>query len=172
MKLKACLTAIALAAGVAAGVPAVAEVSVVKVSSPVLLPGSTYAWSPAAGIASGSPAPKTANEIAAQRLATETEAVLSSKGYRLADPSEADLLVVYRVLIEAGLDGNLAAQGGADNRLKAAQATEGTLVLDLYDRRSGRLVYRATSEKAISSKEASPERLNSVLMEMTKSLPL
>jgi hypothetical protein len=48
---------------------------------------------------------------------------------------------------------------------------QGTLVLDLMERRTGRLVYRATSEKEVGSKDADPGRLNALLKEMTKSLP-
>lgn len=182
MQLKACLVAIVLAAGVAAGAPAHAEVNVVQVPSAALARGSTYAWAPISGLAYGAPAPAIVNEITARRMAEETEAVLSSKGYRqVADPAEADLIVVYRLLVGAELDANLDARGGAcmpfcrdgaDYRMTTSKKTQGTLVLDLYDRRTGSLVYRATSEKKISAKDASPERLSAVLKQMTKSLPL
>lgn len=182
MKLKACLAVVALAAGIAAGAPAAAEVSVVQVPSSALAHGSTYAWASITGVALGTPAPAIINEITAQRLEMETNSVLSSKGYRLAaDPSGADLIVNYHVLMETELDAKLDAQGGAcgpvcpggtDYQLKASKKTQGTLVLDLYDRRTGSLLYRATSEKDVSSKDASAKRLNAVLKQMTKSLPL
>jgi hypothetical protein len=181
MNLKFCLAAVAVAAGVAAGVPATAGVSVVQVPSTTLVRGSTYAWGPIAGIVSGTPAPALVNEITIQRLETETNSALSSKGYRLVtDPSEADLIITYNVLMETGIDANLDAQnvgcgpvcpGGTDYRLLTSKKTQGTLVLDLYDRRTGSLLYRATSEKEISSKDASAKRLGSVLKQMTKSLP-
>lgn len=182
MKLKTCLAAVALAAGIAASAPAVAEVSVVQVHSNALTPGATYAWASIAGVAPGAPTPAIINEITAQRLATETDSVLSSKGYRLAsDPSEADLILTYRVVMEPKLDANLTAQGGAcgpfcpggtDYRLSSSAKTQGTLVLDLYDRHTGQLLYRATSAKEISDKDTSAKRLNSVLKKMTKSLPM
>ncbi len=182
MKLKACLAAVALAAGIAAGAPAVAGVSVVQVPSTALAHGATYAWASISGVTLGAPTPTIINEITAQRLATETDSVLSSKGYRLAPvPSEADLILTYRVLMEPKLDTNLTAQGGAcgpfcpggtDYHLSSSTKTKGTLVLDLYDRRTGQLLYRATSEKLITGKDTSAKRLNSVLRQMTKSLPM
>lgn len=182
MRLKACLMAMALITGVAASAPALAEISVVQTPSAALARGSTYAWAPVSGIAYGAPAPAIVNEITAQRMATETEAVLSQKGYRLVqNPFEADLIVVYRLVVgtelDAALDGGFApcepaCRGGADHRVTTSKKTQGTLVLDLYDRLTGRLVYRATSEKQISSKDASSERLNAELKRMTKSLPL
>ncbi len=182
MRLKACLMAMALITGVAASAPALAEISVVQTPSAALARGSTYAWAPVSGIAYGAPAPAIVNEITAQRMATETDAVLSQKGYRLIqNPFEADLIVVYRLVVgtelDAALDGRAAAcepvcHGGADYRVTTSKKTQGTLVLDLYDRRTGSLVYRATSEKQISSKDASSERLNAELKRMTKSLPL
>ena len=181
MKLKACLAAIALAATVGPGCATGGHVTVVQTPSNALARGSTYAFPPVWGIAVGVPAPAIINEITAGRLETATEAVLSSKGYRLVqNPYEADLIVTYRVITAPRLQADLTAQGGpcgpvcrggADYSLTTVQKTQGTLVLDLIERRTARLVYRATSEKEISSEDASPERLNSILKQMTKALP-
>jgi len=181
MKLRACLTAVSLVAGVAAGAPVVAGVTVVQVPSTTLVRGASYAWGPISGVVAGTPAPAIVNEITAEQLEKETVSVLSSKGYRLIeDPSEADLIITYTVLLETGVDANLTAQNtgcgpfclrGTDYNLLSHKKTQGTLVLDLYDRRTGRLVYRATSEKEVSSKDASAKHLNAVLRQMTKSLP-
>jgi hypothetical protein len=44
------------------------------------------------------------------------------------------------------------------------------LVLDLTERTTGRLVWRATSKKRVTGKDVSEKRLSSLLLEMTKSL--
>jgi hypothetical protein len=49
--------------------------------------------------------------------------------------------------------------------------TQGTLVLDLVERESGRLVLRATSEKRVTGQDVSQEVLAKLLNQMTKSLP-
>ena len=182
MNLRAPLLAIALAAGVAAGAPALAlaKVSVVQSPSAALARGSSYAWAPVWGVALGVPAPAIVNEITAQQLQAATDSALSAKGYRrVENPAEADLVVVYRVIMGQRVDANLSgwdrpepfAPSRADYSLRTSQKTQGTLVLDLIERRTGRLVYRATSEKDVTGKDVQPERLNSALKEMTKSLP-
>jgi hypothetical protein len=50
-------------------------------------------------------------------------------------------------------------------------ATQGTLVLDLVERETGRLVWRATSEKQVSGTDVSQEKLTKLLNQMTRSLP-
>jgi hypothetical protein len=178
MNLRTCLLAAALAAGVASAAPALARVSVVQTPSPALAAGSSYAWAPVWGVALGVPAPAIVNEITAQQLQAATDSALSAKGYRrVEDPTQADLIVVYRVMmgqrVDANLDGRPApfAPALADYNLRTSQKTQGTLVLDLMERRTGRLVYRATSEKDVSSKDAEPQRLNSALKDMTRFLP-
>ena len=182
MNLRASLLAIALATGVVAGAaaPALAKVSVVQSPSPALARGSSYAWAPVWGVALGVPAPAIVNEITAQQLQAATDSALLAKGYRrVEDPASADLIVVYRVIMGHRVDANLNGTGGptafapglSDYSLRTSQKTEGTLVLDLIERSTGRLVYRATSEKDVSSKDVQPEQLNSALKQMTKSLP-
>lgn len=180
MNFRASLAAVALAAGLASATPGLAKVSVAQSPSASLARGSTYAWAPVWGLALGAPAPAIVNQITAQQLQLTTDTTLSAKGYRrVDDPREADLIVTYQVItaqrVEGDLDGwdrpGAFAPGGADYTLRTSQKTQGTLVLDLIERRTGRLVYRATSEKDISSKDAEPGRLNAVLKAMTKSLP-
>ena len=178
MNLRTCLLAVALAAGVATGAPALAKVSVVQTPSSALAAGSSYAWAPVWGVALGVPSPAIVNEITAQQLQAATDGALSAKGYRrVENPAEADLIVVYRVImghrIDADLDSPTApfGPGRADYNLRTSQKTQGMLVLDLIERRTGRLVYRATSEKDVTSKDAEPQRLTSALKEMTKALP-
>lgn len=181
MKLRTSLLAMALAAGLATGgAPALAKVSIVQSPSAALTAGSSYAWAPVWAVAMGVPAPAIVNEITAQQLQIATDSALSAKGYRrVEDPVEADLIVVYRLIMGHHVDAKLNGgghpgpfvPGRSDYSLRTSQKTQGTLVLDLIERRTGRLVYRATSEKDVTSKDAEPQRLNSALKDMTKSLP-
>ena len=61
--------------------------------------------------------------------------------------------------------------GPHDYSLDTRQYTQGTLVLDLVERRTGRLVWRATSKKRVTGKDASEKTLTKLLLAMTKSLP-
>jgi len=178
MKIRAFLAAAAVATGLAPGLSTFAKVSVVQSPSAALARGSTYAWPPTWAVALGAPAPAIVNEITAQQLQTATDSALSAKGYRrVEDPAAADLIVTYRVIMAARADAQINAWGppdpffpGANYSVTTSQKTQGTLVLDLIERSTGRLVYRATSEKDVTSKDAEPERLNSLLKDMTKPL--
>ena len=110
---------------------------------------------------------------------TVNDSALSEFGRGLRSiVGEADLIVVYRVIMGHRVDANLNgwdrpepfAPSRSDYSLRTSQKTQGTLVLDLIERHTGRLVYRATSEKDVSGKDVQPERLNSALKDMTKSL--
>lgn len=181
MKLKTYLAALALVSATAISIPAVAKVDIVQKSSPALVSGSTFAWAPVAGFAFGSPAPAVVNEITAERLEAATEAALAAKGYKqVRDPFDADLIVAYRVMTKQSLDANLSAQGvgcgplcrqPVDYKFDSSEKTHGTLVLDLVEAHTGQLVYRATAEKELSSKDASSERLGAILKKMTRALP-
>lgn len=175
--------AIAIAfAGAAVTVQTSAKVDVIQSSSSALAQGATFAWTPMRAFGTGVPDPAIANEIAVDRLRATTEAVLQARGYRLIDNSaEADLLVAYTIVMQPETDAKLKAEGAgcafpfcatpSDYRLDASQHTQGTLVLDLVERTTGRLAWRATSKKRVTGKDVSKVKLTALLREMTKALP-
>jgi len=153
------LIAAAAAFGLATAMPVSAKVNVIQSPSAALARGSSFAWAPVPARGFGVPDPRIANEVTADRLRALTEITLTNKGYRqLADASQADLIVAYTIVIVPEAETGLT-------------ATQGTLVLDLIERESGRLVWRATSEKRVSGKDVSQEKLTALLRQMTKSLP-
>ena len=153
------LLAAAAALGLAAATPASAKVNVIQSPSAALARGSTFAWAPVAcASASACRIPRSPTRSPPIGCALLTEFTLTNKGYRqVADPSQADLLVAYTIVIVPE-DGE-------------ANTTAGTLVLDLIERASGRLVWRATSEKRVTGKDVSQEKLVALLRQMTRSLP-
>ena len=158
----------AAALGLAATMPAAAKVNVIQSPSAALAPGSSFAWAEVPARGFGLPDPQIANEVTADRLARLTEVTLTNKGYRqIADASQADLLIAYTIVIlpEAGARLTNAGAGcpplcaASDFNLEMQHFTQGTLVLDLIERASGRLVWRATSEKRVTGKDVSQEKL-------------
>ncbi len=161
-----------------------AKVEITRSTSPALVRGSSFAWAPVPAQGFGLPDPAVANEITAERLRVVTESTLAAKGYRqVGDPAEADLLVTYTIVMfpETDLELNSSGMGcappicgglgGFDYSLDSSHHTRGTLVLDLIERQSGRLVWRAISDKRVKAKDASTEKLAALLNQMTKSLP-
>jgi hypothetical protein len=174
------LAGLAALALITTAAPAEAKVEISKTSSAALVKGSTFAWAPVPAVGVGLPDPAIANEITANRLQAITELTLTGRGYRqVADPDQADFLVSYTVGMMPTSDAEIAASGcdvpnctlPADVNLATSIHTEGMLVLDLTERQSGRLVWRATSKKRVTGKDVSDKRLSALLREMTKSLP-
>lgn len=177
-------TAISLA--VLAASPISARVAVVQAASPALAPGSSYAWAPVNAAAVRDVDPAMANPIVEARLRAAVDTAMASHGYRrAASPEDADLVVSYFVALQHQLEVKARPVGGSmvcgwrgclrgyptTVDIKRTDYTQGSLVLDLVDRRSGDLVWRATSNKRVSSKDVSQSSLNQLVIEMTKSLP-
>jgi len=153
------IIAAAAALALTGTVPAAAKVNVIQSQSAALARGSSFAWAPVPARSFGMPDPRIANEVTADRLRALTEITLTNKGYhQVTDPSQADLLVAYTIVIMPEAQGQL-------------MATQGTLVLDLIERESRRLVWRATSEKRVTGVDVTQEKLTALLRQMTKSLP-
>lgn len=159
--------------------PASAKVAVDQAPSPALARGSTFAWAATPAVGIGILDPTIANDITADRLRALTESTLAAKTYRLiADPTEADLLVSYTIVILPETNVPLTSTRceplctvAADITVDTRRYTRGTLVLDLTERATGRLVWRATSDQRVTAKDASQKKLAALLREMTKSLP-
>lgn len=179
-RLLGCVAAAAALVAFTNSAPAVAKVEIVKTASPALARGSSFAWAATPAVGFGIPDPAVANEITIDRLRVTTETTLTAKGYRqVGAPDEADFLVSYTVMMMPTTDAELSASGcdaptctlPANASLDTTIHTDSLLVLDLTERRTGRLIWRATSKKRVTGKDASEQRLGALLREMTKSLP-
>ncbi|MFC3079964.1 DUF4136 domain-containing protein [Phenylobacterium terrae] len=167
------------------------DVSVLQSDSRALTPGSTYAWAQASTPAPNAD-PRIANDIIQERLHRAVDTALAAKGYRLtADPQQAELLVSYHVSLEdrteasvttlgaagptycgiRGCIGGWGAYGPPMTTVDTFDYTQGTLVLDIVDRASGKLAWRATSRKQVNEGDGAQAPLNAMLADMTKTLP-
>ena len=170
------LAALALIAG---PIPAHAKVDIVSAPSAALAKGSAFAWAPVPAVGVGLPDPAIANEITAERLQAITESTLAAKGYRqVSSPDQADFLVSYTIGMLPMSDADISTSA-CDAPVCAAPSsasldtsihTEGMLVLDVTERQTGRLIWRATSKKRLTGKDVSDKRLSALLQQMTKAL--
>lgn len=179
MKLS-CIAAAAALVCLTGVAPAYAKVEILKTPSAALVKGSTFAWAPVPAVGVGLPDPAIANEITANRLQAITEGTLTAKGYRqVGSPEQADFLVSYTIGMLPMSDADISASGcdspvcsvPSNASLDTSIHTEGMLILDLTERQTGRLVWRATSKKRVTGKDVSDKRLSVLLREMTKALP-
>lgn len=174
------MSTLAALAIIASPVPANAKVDIVSAPSAALAKGSTFAWAPQPAVGIGLPDPAIANEITANRLQTITESALTAKGYRqVNDPQQANFLVSYTIGMLPMTDADISTSGcnapmcsaPSSGSIDSSIHTEGMLVLDLTERQTGRLIWRATSRKRVTAKDVSDKRLTELLHEMTKALP-
>ena len=156
------------------------KVAVIEASPYAVAPGSTWAWAP---FTTTSADPRVANDIVQDRLAQSVETALAAKGLRQVGRPQARYLVSYHVRLANRVDPKVnGGSGGCGGRaclsrwgstpsLDVKRYTEGYLVLDIVDANTGRLVWRAASEKKVTEKDATQAQLNKMLTAMTKSLP-
>lgn len=159
---------------------AMAKVAVIQAPSPALARGSSFAWEPVTP-RNAAEGPTLNNDIIETRLRLAVESALIARGYRkAANPADADLIVSYRLSLQEQRELTLQQRGVCGPRfgcaasgydLHEANYTQGKLILDLKENRSGALVWRAMSDKRVKAKDASQEKLDKALLAMTKSLP-
>ncbi len=165
------------------------KVSVLAGSTP--LAGSTYAWAP---VQSGGGDPRIDNDIMRERIRTAIDTNLAAKGYMQVDPSKAKLLVSYHVGLQNKTDYSATSMGGGpgmacgvrgciggygwgmygapmDVDIRSINYTEGAVMLDLADAASGKLAWRATSQKRVDQSDATQDGLNAIIADMVKTLP-
>jgi len=163
-----------------------AKVSVLQSATASITPGATYAWAPAVS-PTGHGDPRIDNDIIRERIRTAVNANLGAKGYQLvSDPESAHLLVAYYVGLQPRTDYRVDTFGGgyygygygwgmygapSNVDIKTINYVDGTLILDLKDRASGQLAWRATSEKRINEGDGAQDRINKLVADMVVSLP-
>jgi hypothetical protein len=179
------LTALALATAATAA----DGVSVQQSPTTPPTPGAAYAWAPPEPAARGLSDPRLANEVTQERLHRAIDRTLKSKGYRpVADPGAAQLLVKYYVALKdhAPRPGNWGStrmlcgpygcrpwQNTTGDREPEPEAafTEGKVVLELIDRASGTLAWRATSKRRLDERAGTQAGMNAIFDELAQSLP-
>lgn len=173
------------------GTPA-GNVSVMQSDSIAVTPGSTYAWAAVDNAQRQAADPRISNDIVQERLRNAVDAALSAKGYRkVANPADATLLARYHVGLEQrtetrvdnfggppvaacgfrGCVGGWGLYGPPMVDVQNINYTQGTLIVDLVDAKTGKLAWRATSDKRVDRDDSSAAGMNAILADMTKTLP-
>ena len=168
---------LAIAAPAAEAGPA-GKVVVMESAAPIA-PGSTWAWAP---YTTASPDPRVANDIVQERVMTAVEGSMAAHGLRRAPRADARYLVTYHVAVAnkvkvdstptvgraCGVRGCISASAST---IDVRQFAEGTLIIDIVDKHTGRLVWRAASKKKVTEKDVTQAKINAVVADMTKTLP-
>ena len=146
---------------------------VVMESVATVTPGSTWAWAP---FTTSSPDPRVANDIMQERMTRAVETSMASHGLRRSSRFDARYLVTYHVAVanKVKVDSTPGAgpvRGFGARAIDIRQYAEGTLVIDIIERDTGRLVWRAASKKKVTEKDVTQASIDAVIADMTKTLP-
>jgi hypothetical protein len=156
-------------------------------------PRAAVAWASAPEDALQNGDPRIDNDIIRKRIRTAVEAALTARGHRFVqDQSEARYIVSYHVGLQNRQDyrvDTMAPPGGAvcgwrgcvggfgwgmygpPADIRSVSYVEGTMILDLEDRSSGQLAWRATSSRRIDESDGSQEQINAAVADMVRALP-
>ncbi|GAA0637164.1 DUF4136 domain-containing protein [Brevundimonas lenta] len=166
------------------------ELTVTQASA--IAPGSTYAWKPIESVVERGANPAVTNDLVQSRIKTAVEEGLAAKGFRqVSDPDEATLLVAYFIGLTPHSDARAAYDGPVGPAAcgfsgcvpgwgvygypsmtgMTVNYTDGTVILDLVDRASNQLAWRAVSKQRVDSTSIAQPRLNAIFAEMMTSLP-
>lgn len=166
------------------------QVSVLQ-GDAAIVAGSPVAWAPLAQNELQNNDPRIDNDIIRERIRRAAENALIGRGYNFVqDPNDARYLVSYHIGLQerqdlrvdsgpggvaCGWRGCVSGFGwgmyGPPRNVRTINYTEGTLILDLTERASGQLAWRATSQRRVDERAGTQAALNAALVDMTRSLP-
>jgi hypothetical protein len=191
MRLAKC-AAVACAVALAACTGPAGDVDVLQ-GERAIAPGAGLAWAPVPQDEMQNGDPRIDNDIIRQRVRNAVETALAARGHRFVqDPRDARYIVSYHVGLQnrqdyridtmappsgavCGWRGCVGGFGwgmyGAPRGIRSVDYVEGVMILDLVDRSSGRLAWRATSQRRVDEGDGSQERLNAAVADMVRTLP-
>ena len=141
----------------------------------------TYQW--AAGTGAPSSDPRIDNSELDPQVRSAVDSELRQKGYRKTNDGQSDFVVTYHAGIESkvvvqsigpyggrpGVGGYYRGRGGVvigpgdlPTQTYATEYEQGTLILDVIDRPSGKPIWRGTAQAAVSSSLGAQKRKDRV----------
>jgi hypothetical protein len=136
----------------------------------------TYDWGPADALPTGDPRLDN-NPFFKDRLQGAVERHLSAKGLSLASGGRADLLIHYHASVTQRLDvaGVDYRYGYTDPQPNVVEYEQGTIVLDVVDVRTKRVIWRAWAQGSLSGfiddQRGMERRIDEAVTKMMKAFP-
>lgn len=166
----------------------------VLTEGPAVPLGHSYAWQAMGQGQHGSPLVD--NDIIRGRIESSANRVLQAKGYHMAAPASADVLIAYHIGLQQKTETRVdqapsmgvptgmvcgrqrcatgwgwGYYGPPETSVRTYDYIEGSLIIDAVDRASGKLVWRALYREKIDTKSAEPARIDRVIDNAMKTLP-
>jgi hypothetical protein len=165
------------------------KVNVIRDPAITIPPGSTWAWGPPPAEKKPDELdPRVNNSIIHERVQRAVERVLAQKGYRQTDPNSADFLAVYRVgvkdarqMVTQTVPVGPAYWGGWGwgyygpppmVTSREITYTEGALMVDMIQRSTGKLAFRAIgTDQDVTGADGSEEQIQKTVEKLLQELP-
>jgi hypothetical protein len=127
----------------------------------------TYAWGEADALPTGDPR-LDANPFFKDRLAGAVERGMRARGFELADADAPDLLVHYHANITQRVDVNRVDRQngycyGQDCTIDIMEYEAGTLVLDVVDARTKRVIWRGWAQDSVEGVLGNQDRMERLI---------
>lgn len=183
------VASIAMAALLVAAGCSSLKVNVIRDSAIAIPPGSTWAWGPQPPEKRPDELdPRVNNSIIHGRVQAAVDRVLAQKGYRQTDPTSADFLVAYRVgvkdsrqMVTQTVPVGPAYWGGWGwgyygpppmVTSREISYTEGALMVDITQRSTGKLAFRATGvDQDVTGADGTEEQIQKTMEKLLQELP-
>ena len=139
----------------------------------------TYDWGPADALPSGDPRLDD-DPFFLDHFEGAIETGMAGKGYRLADRGMPDLLIHYHAAITPRIDINrLDRERGycydGDCRVRTIESETGTLVIDVIDTRTNKLIWRGWAQHGVvdilNNRDRMETRIDQAVGRMLEELP-
>jgi len=148
---------------------------------------SSYAWFKLASPPDKAEPPTEANTILTGRIRWAIDGELGAKGYQEKPVGEADFLVTYSLVLQSrmvlyhtgwaapygywGWGGWGWGVGWSGGRTSVGTYTDGTIVVDVLDTGTRKLVWRGTVESAFSKPNPSDDQIRKVIAKVLAGFP-
>ena len=189
-RIRLAMVTIAIGAVLAAAGCSSLKVNVLRDATVAIPPGSTWAWGPEPSEKKPEELdPRVNNSVIHGRIKQAVEGVLEQKGYRrIDDPALADFLVAYRVGVKNSRQVVTQSVPAAPMYWagwgwgyygppplaisREVTYSEGALMIDITQRSTGKLAFRATGlDRDVTGADASEEEIQKTVTKLLQALP-
>lgn len=136
----------------------------------------SYAWVDSAPADNGD-RPAWDSEILGQRVENAVDEVMAGRGWQREPASEADLHISYTTRNEKELSGSSVGVGYGTGNIFLGQSIglhtyeRGTLIIDIRERESGRLLWRGWTSTTVGSAPLHPQEVKDMVTAILDKLP-
>ena len=120
---------------------------------------------------------KFTSELNKRRFAQAIDKELSKKGYQRLPDEKADFKVVYHLRFEKKLDVSTYGYrywpyyGISERYIQTRVYEEGSLIIDIIDKKENQLVWRGSAEGVLNENEDAEELINTLVEKLLKDFP-